>query len=718
MRNSWVRIVLPLLLISSASSGHAQVTSPGFDPSPLELKPVAKPAPHIITSMDLLTIRDITGIQISPDGKSVAYVVSQVVYISNGYRTALFVVGTNPGNIPTNLGSGGPPQWNIAGEYKRIDPQWSPDSRYITYLKGKKDRRQVWMWSRSGGKPEQLTHNNADVESYEWQPDGKRIIFSTVEPISAEEIKSVSEQGILYDSDASADFYGSIRAWQNRPIAYAALEAKPRKRQTWIYDFSTRIERRVTPEEESEYRKLHQPPDIWTSSQKSSITMTRSSPNGKLIAYASMLNDSNKSSTYELSISIFFFKQKTAYEIVTPSTEYIGDLWWDRAGNEVYFTRLTDDKGRALFAVPAVGGPVREIIKGNKDMLSAFSLDESRSRVACLRESPILPPEVAVIDLKDGVVRTLVNVNTEFENLKLSPARKLEWTNKYGDHAFGYLIKPLSFEPEKRYPLIVNTYYCRNFLRGGVGDEYPLQVFAANNFAVLCLDLLHGKVLSSKAGDFEAAMLRWKSAMASLEQATKSVVDEMGIIDPQRKGVTGLSYGSEVVHFTISHSDLFQAAVASGGNAQDPIFYYLANAWWHRQFAQWGLNGFPDGKAADRWRQLSPALNANRVWAPILIHSADSEYIQGLQFYTSMKELHKPVELIIYADEGHIMNQPKHRYEIYKRNVDWFNFWLHDKEDHDPAKSEQYTRWREMRKVLNEDRSTTGSRKSDTTSTP
>jgi len=74
-----------------------------------------------------------------------------------------------------------------------------------------------------------LTHNNADVESYEWQPDGKRIIFSTVEPISAEEIKSVSEQGILYDSDASADFYGSIRAWQNRPIAYAALEAKPRR---------------------------------------------------------------------------------------------------------------------------------------------------------------------------------------------------------------------------------------------------------------------------------------------------------------------------------------------------------------------------------------------------------------------------------------------------------------------------------------------------------
>jgi len=58
--------------------------------------------------MDLLTIRDITGIQISPDGKSVAYVVSQVVIFPTATEPRCSFVGTNPGNIPTNLGSGGP----------------------------------------------------------------------------------------------------------------------------------------------------------------------------------------------------------------------------------------------------------------------------------------------------------------------------------------------------------------------------------------------------------------------------------------------------------------------------------------------------------------------------------------------------------------------------------------------------------------------------------
>jgi hypothetical protein len=120
----------------------------------------------------------------------------------------------------------------------------------------------------------------------------------------------------------------------------------------------------------------------------------------------------------------------------------------------------------------------------------------------------------------------------------------------------------------------------------------------------------------------------------------------------------------------------------------------------------WGLD-LPDGKTAERWRELSPALNAARVTAPLLMNSSDSEYTIALQLYTSLMELNKPVELFIYADEGHIKNQPKHRYEIYQRNLDWFSFWLQHREDPDPAKVEQYLRWRAMRNKPNEDRPAT-----------
>jgi dipeptidyl aminopeptidase/acylaminoacyl peptidase len=246
--------------------------------------------------------------------------------------------------------------------------------------------------------------------------------------------------------------------------------------------------------------------------------------------------------------------------------------------------------------------------------------------------------------------------------------------------------------------LIVTTYSARGFLRGAVGDEYPIQVFAANGFAVLAFNNAPERI--PKPGDFKTTMLRWYSPMASLEKAVK-MLDEMGIIDPNRKGLTGLSFGAEITTFTISHSDLFQAAAASGAGARDPIFYYLAhNSWWRQLFKQWSLDGYPEGEVAAKWQELSPALNAARVKAPLLLQVADDIYISCLQLHTSMKELNKPVEMIIFADEGHIKNQPKHRYEIYQRNLDWFNFWLQGKEDTASEKRQQYMRWRSMQEIL------------------
>lgn len=690
----WFCRVVTILFVSNwlLSSVQAQndVTSPAFDPSPLEIKRAAKATPRPITSMDLLTMRDITGIQISPDGNSVAYVVSQAIYESNSYRTALFVIGTTPSSVPVNLGSAGPPHWNAAGGYMRIDPQWSPDSRYIIYLMGEKNKRQIWIWTRESSKAEQLTHN-ADVDSYEWQADGKRITFTTVDPITSEEIKSVSERGILYDSYAGEGFEGSIRAWEGKPIARAVIETKPKRKQVWIYELTTRTERKAT-EEEATHNKTPSTPNVFKLGVKSYPYKIKLSPNGKLLAYAVQLVDPEKSPNYTSAVFVKPADGGEPVELVPASGLFISDLWWSKDSNEIYFARSTEGGGATLYGISIRGGAVREVVR-TKDSLTQFSFDKGMSQVACLRENSTTPPEVATVDLKDGALRTLAVVNPEFQNFTLSPATRLEWTNKFGEKTFGYLVKPLNYEPGKRYPLIVTTYRATGFLRGAVGDEYPIQVFAANGFAVLAFDAPPDR--SPKPGDFRNVMLIWYSPMASLETATKNL-DEMGIIDSNRKGLTGLSYGAEITTFTISHSDLFQAAAVSSNGGRDPMFYYLANNRWHEEFKKWGL-GLPEGNTAAKWRELSPALNAARVNAPLLVQAADSEYLHGLQFYTTLRELKKPVEMIIFADEGHIKNQPKHRYEVYQRNVDWFNFWLQDKEDPDPAKKDQYARWRVMR---------------------
>ena len=92
-------------------------------------------------------------------------------------------------------------------------------------------------------------------------------------------------------------------------------------------------------------------------------------------------------------------------------------------------------------------------------------------------------------------------------------------------------------------------------------------------------------------------------------------------------------------------------------------------------------------------------MNADRIDVPVLNNDPDSEFLADLALYTSLKELGKPVELFIYPNELHHVNQPKHRYQIYERNLDWFRFWLKSEESPDPAKSEQYQRWRQLRQL-------------------
>jgi dipeptidyl aminopeptidase/acylaminoacyl peptidase len=227
------------------------------------------------------------------------------------------------------------------------------------------------------------------------------------------------------------------------------------------------------------------------------------------------------------------------------------------------------------------------------------------------------------------------------------------------------------------------------------GDEYPIRVFAANGFAVLNFDV--GKERNSKPGDFESILLRWASPAEGIAAAIAKLAD-MGIVDRSRVGITGLSFGAELVKYGISHTDLFRAAIASTPS-WEPIVYDVADNFGRNYLSQSMDLGSPDGEARVRWQRVSAALNADRIHTPLLVNEADSEYFGDLQLVTELRELKKPLEMFVYANEFHEKIHPKHRYEIYQRNVDWMKFWLQNKEDPDPEKAEQYKRWRELRKL-------------------
>jgi hypothetical protein len=115
--------------------------------------------------------------------------------------------------------------------------------------------------------------------------------------------------------------------------------------------------------------------------------------------------------------------------------------------------------------------------------------------------------------------------------------------------------------------------------------------------------------------------------------------------------------------------------------------------------------GIPSGAGLMNWIQNAPGFNLDKVEAPLLISAFETGQLIGQwEIYSGLRLLKRPVDMVWLRKENapHILVQPNHRYVSQQRAVDWFDFWLNRREDPDPVKAEQYARWRELRKLQEE----------------
>ena len=604
----------------------------------------------------------------------------QAVLETNRYRTALFVVDVREGSTPRSLGDVGPPFWKLSGEWFPEPPAWSPDGKWIAARMKRETGWQVWRWSAEGGAPVAVTHCPRDVQSFRFSRDGKRLVFEVYASSDPERVRRLREDGVLYDQDFQAP-------WDvNTPVVDAKLAFDERPTETWLHDLGSGTERMASKEEVARE-------SLWTRGWDD-LNMVEGawSPDHSRLAYNKYVDDPAQcpNSCYPLFVRN---ADGGGERVLTPGIYYAGTPQWTADGKRILFERRDGDgRGATLSEVSAEGGPIRVLI-ANRAHLSDCTWDLRKEHAACVVEDNVTPPRVAFVDVASGVLRVVADVNPEFTNLRLAPATRIDWKNDM--NMFAYLVKPEGYREGERYPVIVTSYRSgTGFLRGGVGDEYPIHVFAANGFAVLAFDC--GADKNTKPGDFEGAMSIWEGPLEGLKESLR-IAAGMGVADLDRVGFTGLSHGSEIGAFAMSHSDLFRAVSMSASGSWDTLTEQMMSNRFRHWFTQWGLIGADDRPVPERFARLSATENVDRIHAPLLINAPDSEYLLSLPLYAAMRDRKKPVEMWVYPDEYHIKIQPKQRYAVYERNLDWFRFWLKGEEDPNPGKREQYERWRKLR---------------------
>ncbi|MEO0031790.1 MAG: hypothetical protein RIS94_1548 [Pseudomonadota bacterium] len=362
---------------------------------------------------------------------------------------------------------------------------------------------------------------------------------------------------------------------------------------------------------------------------------------------------------------------------------------WIGSEHALLFETRASGAGSTLARWNISDGSVRVLatgegmLNGSDDGAACATSDKT---LLCIASDANEPPRVVAIDADTGGQRGLADPNTDLR--QVAPRfERLAWRDAHGRAFTGYLAMPEGRSGPV--PLIVNYYACSGYIRGGLGDEYPLRDFGSAGIAALCINRY--PATPGVGGNVEAYRIAADGIAAAIDLLARD-----GRVDRTRVGMGGVSFGGEVAVWLAIHTRLLHAV--SVANVMATPTYYWLNAVKGREVpavlkAAWGL-GDPD-RDRKNWRLVSPSMNTDRITIPFLMQVPEQEYRPNVDLLARLQVAGRPAELWAFPDEMHIKWQPRHQFAANARNFDWFRFWLAGEADANPAKADQYARWRQ-----------------------
>lgn len=673
-----------------------------------------------VSATHLASLRDIGGhargaINLSPDGLWVVFQL-QAPRISEGdYELSWMALSTRAQAV-ARIADGGDILLNPAlnawtnGNRPEVRARWSPDSKSFAYLVRRDGQTQIWQ-SRPDRKGQvQLTHNAADVIDFDWSSDGSRLYFTTGRDRSRSAVARHEEgaQGFLYDDRFDPQESLQPRLQTCRVASDGQIHAVSLNRDcdlpVWVYDPKNQVERQATPEEAAGFFSLRQGPNAPNAIDDRAIHNL--SQWGAFARYAWLENeDPDTYAGVYAPLTLHALIDGTVHRCTDELCRTYGvrghqDLWWHQDGEEVIFLRRSGG-GRSetgLYAWQPSTGKLRTVFRSN-DLLSDCAA--TGGRLLCLYESWTRPRTIAEVSFADGAVEILYDPNPEFTDLRFTRIDKFEWRDAFGNPTYGHLVYPIDHDPASSYPLVIVTYQSRGFLRGGIGDEYPIHPLAAEGFFVLSHEMPFDLEGVAKAPNHNLYLHKDEYMQKSVLSSQISIVDrlaESGLIDETRVAITGLSQGAMQVYYGLIHSEIFAAAIASSADISHSSYYILNKNVRDRWRVL--MNGSPDDPNSGT-HSFSIGLNVDRVDAPLLVNVSDEELIASIENFVRLKHSQKPVEMYVYPGEHHIKWRPEHRLAVYRRNIQWLKFWLLGEIESDPVSPGQYERWSTLCKLTN-----------------
>ena len=634
---------------------------------------------------------------IHPDGNKIVYNATTLSKSENKYFTQLYAYDRATKQTEQLT--------EIAAQHYAAN--WSPDGTKLLFLSTRNEVAQLFMLTHTSGEARQLTFGENAVSSALWSPDSKTIYFTTkIKDVDAEKTLKPESDAItarvIEDIVYRKDGIGYIDTHSHTQIFALSLETKKIRQLTFFNDDCTLCDihpdgtkllyRRATaPNDAFDFNtgiyeltiETAQEVNVTATYQLQAFTHAYYSPDGLNIALLGTHLGYNSSQV--LNLYVYHTTQQEIRQLfgaadITLTDFGSGDfiqkshsqpIVWKNDGTGVFIQ--TSNYGRVgIYEVNLDDS--YHIFLEEMEQIFDFTFSADQQTLVAAITNPTMPNNIFVIDCKTKERQCITAFNDDYLADKiLSAYQEVTYKAEDGGVIHGFLVKPVAFQADKKYPLIYNIHGGPHVMHAA-SFFHEVQVMAARGYAVLLINPrgshgygqahTNGVLGKYGAGDY-----------TDLMSALDNVITDNNWIDVEHLHVTGGSYGGFMTNWIVTQTNRFRSAatqrsycnVLSKGGCSDIGYYYTA----------WEMD--TDIMDFEKFWKHSPLAYVKNVQTPLLFIHSENDYrcpiSEAEQFFTYLKILKQKTKFYRFPDSSHGLSRigiPSLRAERLTAIMEWF----------------------------------------------
>ena len=650
------------------------------------------------TIEDLYRIKSISDVHVSPDGRSIIYVLTDSDFPRAKRNSHVWMMnsdGTNARQLTT-------------GDKSESSGAFSPDGNWISYVSAKDGAPQIYVIPSAGGKARKVTNISTGVSDPLWSPDGKWIAFSsdvypecggddacnkkTSETWSQGPLKAHMADSLLYrhwtewkDGTRTHVFVANTATGQARDLTPGDFDSPPFQLGGPLqYDFSPDGTELVFTSNHDKVPASSTNNDLWLISlsdagaQARNITASnpaydgspKYSPDGKYIGYRMQKQPGYESDLFRIAI---YDRAKGTSTVLTESfRNWVDEFHWSDDSKSIYFSAPVEGQ-TPINRVDIVSKSITQMVADKT--IFEWEVTSAGKRLLYIRTSVSEPVELFSADINNGKAASpvrLTHINDAIAaEVDIRPAETMWVAGARGEKVQVFIVKPHDFDPNKKYPLILNVH-------GGPQSQWSdalrgdWQIYPGAGYVVAYCNP-HGS--TGRGQDYTAEISGdWAGAVFDDLMKVTDAVEKLPYVDSNRMGAMGWSYGGYMMNWFEGHTDRFKAIASMMGIFDNRSFYGGTEELW---FPEWDLKGHAwNSPLYEKW---SPSNSVKNFKTPALVISGERDYripyTQSLQFFTALQKMNVPSKLLIFSNAGHWPSW----YEMalyYTAHLEWFHKYL------------------------------------------